>query len=213
MRMERDLDYDNFELQDNPANIWIGYWTLMPVTQIPDLLLLQDAMTPEPQQATTPVTPDMTIPMPQDNTSLGTIPGMVAYNVATVANQAPGFGRRLPVAQAYPMQVRTLVALPQRTPRHGATVEEALLQGATLSCSPWQEANLLNPLLMLMDKHIKMMDALHHLDTTRLQFICESVKALPRERTPTQDPRLTCTTGIRYPTGKHQSPFIVTRVL
>ena len=92
------------------------------------------------------------------------------------------------MASASPMQVGTLVASPHRTPGHGTAAEEALLQGATLPCSPWQEANLLNPPLMLMDNHIKMMDALRHLDTCRLQFICESVEALHRERTLTQVP-------------------------
>ena len=32
------------------------------------------------------------------------------------------------------------------------------------------------------------MDALHHLDSYSLQFICESAEALHRERTPTQAP-------------------------
>ena len=104
--------------------------------QIPDLPPLQDALTLVPQQATTPVTLDVTTPMSQDNTGPGTVPGTAAYNVATVANQAPGFGRGLPVAQASPMQVGTLAALLQRTPRHGTTAEEALLQGATLLCFP-----------------------------------------------------------------------------
>ena len=158
-----DLDYEDFEPQDDPSNIQISYRTPMPVPQIPDLPPLQDALTPVPQ-------PDVTIPMPQDNTSLGTIPGTAAHNVATTANQAPGFGRGLPVARASPMQVGTPVtsALPMqvstpagslhRTLRHSATTEEVLLQEATLPCSPQQEANLLNPPLMLMDNHIKVMD-------------------------------------------------------
>ena len=37
-----------------------------------------------------------------------------------------------------------------------------------------------------MDNHIKMIDALCHLDTSDLQFICESVEALCQERTPVQ---------------------------
>ena len=41
---------------------------------------------------------------------------------------------------------------------------------------------------LLMDNHIKMMDPLRHLDTTGLQFICESVEALHRERMPAQPP-------------------------
>ena len=56
------------------------------------------------------------------------------------------------------MQVETLLALPQRTPMHGITAEEALLQGATLPCSLWQKANLMNQSPLLMDNHIKMMD-------------------------------------------------------
>ena len=70
-----DLDYEDF---DDPANFQIGYLTLTPI--------LQDASTPVPQSAATPAAPDMTIPMPQDNTGLGTVPGMTAHNVATAAN-------------------------------------------------------------------------------------------------------------------------------
>ena len=81
-----DLDYEDFELQDNQDNIQIGYQTPKPVLQIPDLLPLQDASTLVPQPATTPVTPGLTIPMPQDNTGPGTVPGMAAHNVATAAN-------------------------------------------------------------------------------------------------------------------------------
>ena len=76
----------------------------------------------------------------------------------------------------------------QRMPRLTMTIEEALLQGVTLLCSPQQEASLLTPQPMLMDNHIKMMDALQHLDTVGLQFICKSVEALCREITPTQAP-------------------------
>ena len=42
-----DLDYEDFKPQDDPANIQISYWMLMPVTQILDLLPLQD-QTPTP---------------------------------------------------------------------------------------------------------------------------------------------------------------------
>ena len=187
-----DLDYEDFDPQDDLANIQISYRTPMPVMQIPDLPL-QDASTLVPQKATTPVTPDVTIPMLQDNTSPGTIPGTATYNVTTATNQGPGFGRGLRVARASPMQLGTPAASPQRTPGHSTTAEEVLLQGATLPCSPWQEANLLNPMLMLTDNHIKMMDSLYHLDTTGLQFICKSVEALHRERTPTQAPPDYCT--------------------
>ena len=195
-----DLDYEDFELQDDPANIQIGYRTLMPIPQIPDLPPLQDASSPVSQSAANSVAPNVTIPMPQGNTGPGTVPGTTAHNVATAANQAPGFGRELPVARASPMQVGTPApsaspmqvgtpaALLHRMPGHGFAAEEALLQGATLPCSPWQEAHLLNPPVILTDNHIKMMDALCHLDSYSLQFICESAEALHRERMPTQAP-------------------------
>ena len=196
----KDLDYEDFEPQDDPDNIQIGYRTLTPILQIPDLLLLQDASSPASQSATTPAARNVTNPMPQGNTGPGTIPGTTVHNVATAAKQAPGFGRGLPVARASPMQVRTptaspspmqvgtLAPLPHRVPGHRFTAEEALLQGATLPCSLWQEAHLLNPPVTLTDNHIKMMDALCHLDSYGLQFICESAEALHRERMPTQAP-------------------------
>ena len=80
-----DLDYEDFEPQDNPANIQIGYRTLTPVMQIPDLPPLQDASTPASQPATITVTPDVTIPMPQDKSGPSAVPGTVAHNVATMA--------------------------------------------------------------------------------------------------------------------------------
>ena len=134
-----DLDYEDFEPQDDPANIQISYWTPMPVPQIVDLPPLQDAASLASQLATTLVASDVTIPMPQGNTSPGTIPGTTAHNVATAANQAPSFSRGFPVARASPMQVgtppasasliqvTTPAALPHRTPRHAFAAEEALL--------------------------------------------------------------------------------------
>ena len=67
-----------------------------------------------------------------------------------------------------------------------STAEDELLQGATLPCSPWQEASLLNIAtpVELTEGHRKMMDALRCLDNYGLQFICESAQALSRERTP-----------------------------
>ena len=81
-----DLDYKDFDPQDDPADFQIGYRTPMPVPQIPDLPLLQDASSPASQSAATPVAPNVTIPMPQGNTSPGTIPGTTVHNVATTAN-------------------------------------------------------------------------------------------------------------------------------
>ena len=124
-----------------------------------------------------PAAPNVTIPMPQGSTSPSSILGTTVHLVATAANQAPSFGRGLPVARASPMQVGTPLAStslmqvtmpaasPHKTPSHALTTEEELLWGVTLPCSPWQEANLLSPSVVLMDNHIKMMDALHHLDS------------------------------------------------
>ena len=91
-------------------------------------------------------------------------------------------------ASASLIEVTTLAASPHGTPSHALTTEEELLWGATLPCSPQWEANLLSPLVVLTDNHIKMMDTLCHLDSYSLQFICESAEALCRERTPTQAP-------------------------
>ena len=195
-----ELDYDNFDPQDDPANIQIGYRTPTPLPQIADLLPLQDTTSLATPPAAMPAVLNVTIPMPQDSTGPGTVPAPTTHQVATTANRAPGFGRGLPVAQASPMQVGTppvsaspmqvlmLAVSPYRTPGHALTAEEELLQGMTLPCSPRREANLLNPPVVLTDNHIKMMDALCHLDAYGLQFICESAEALHRERMPTQAP-------------------------
>ena len=143
-----DLDYEDFEPQDDPANIQIGYQMPMPIPQIADLPPLQDASSPASQSAATLAASDVTIPMPQGNTSPGTVPGTMVHNVAMAANQAPSFSRGLPVARASlmqvgtplasasPMRVATLAALPHRTPGHMFTAEEVLMQQATLPCFP-----------------------------------------------------------------------------
>ena len=71
-----------------------------------------------------------------------------------------------------------------------STAEDELLQGATLPCSPWREASLLNiaTLVELTEGHQKMMDALRCLDNYGLQFICKSAQALSREQTPVSAP-------------------------
>ena len=134
-----DLDYEDFEPQDDPANIQIGYQTPMPVPQIADIPPLQDATSSASQSATTMVAPDVTIPMPQGNTGPGIVLGTTAHHVATAANRTPGFGRGLPAARALPMQVgtlpvsaspmqvTTLAASLHRTPGHALTAEEELL--------------------------------------------------------------------------------------
>ena len=195
-----DLDYEDFDPQDDPANIQIGYQMPTPLPQVADLPLLQDATSLASQLATTLAAPNVTIPMPKGSTGSDTVLGTTAHHAATAANWAPGFSRGLPVARASPMQVgtlpasaspmqvTTLAALLHGTPSHALTAEEELLWGATLPCSPRWEANLLNPPVVLMDNHIKMMDALHHLDSYGLQFICELAEALHREWMPTQAP-------------------------
>ena len=128
-----DLDYEDFEPQDDPANIQISYRMLTLVPQIADLPPLQDATSSASQSTTTPAALDVTIAMPQGNTSPGTVPGTTAHHVATTANQAPGFARGLLVASASPMQVGTPLAsaspmqvtMPaaslHRTPSHALT--------------------------------------------------------------------------------------------
>ena len=81
-----DLDYEDFEPQDDPANIEIRYQTLTLVPQIADLPLLQDATSSASQLAATPAAPNVTIPMPQGNTGPGTILGTTEHHVATAAN-------------------------------------------------------------------------------------------------------------------------------
>ena len=110
-----------------------------PLPQIADLPPLQDATSSASPSATMPVAPNVTIPMPQGSTSPGTVLGTTAHHVATAANQAPGFGRGLPVARALPMQVgtppasaspmqvTTPVAWLRGTPSHALTAEEELL--------------------------------------------------------------------------------------
>ena len=81
-----DLDYEDFDPQDDPANIQIGYQTLTPLPQIADLPPLQDATSLASPLATTPVAPNVTISMPQGSTGPGTVLGTTAHHVATAAN-------------------------------------------------------------------------------------------------------------------------------
>ena len=71
-----------------------------------------------------------------------------------------------------------------------SAAEDELLKGATLPCSPWWEASLMNMTtpVELMENHRKMMDALRCLDTYSLQFCCESVQAHSWEWTPVRVP-------------------------
>ena len=76
-----DLDYEDFDLQEDLANIQISYLTPTWITQIPDLPPLQDATTPASTPITTLAVPNVTIPMLQD--ALGAVPGAPAGTAAS----------------------------------------------------------------------------------------------------------------------------------
>ena len=146
---ERELASVYLDKDENGEdNIQIGYQTPTPLPQIADLPPLQDATSSETPPAAILAVLNVTIPVPQDSTGPGTVLARTMHQVATAANQAPGFGRGLLVALALPMQVGTpLVSAspmqmsmpavsPYHTPGHTLTVEEELLQGMTLPCSP-----------------------------------------------------------------------------
>ena len=80
-----DLDYDDFNPQDNPADIQIGYRmpTLLPQIDLPPL---QDTTSMASPSAAMPAAPNVTIPMPQGSTGPGTVLGTTAHLVATAAN-------------------------------------------------------------------------------------------------------------------------------
>ena len=112
---------------------------------------------------------------------------MPGYHPMAAVNRAPGFGWGMALSSAFPMQVGMLqvgtpAISPRKTPAHGTTAEEMLLQGSMLLCSPQQEISLLSPPPLLTDNHLKMMESLHTLDAWGLQFICELIEAVWRER-------------------------------
>ena len=233
------LDYDDFELDDDPDNIQIDY-------QMPAPSPAPSPQTSIPPQEDAPMPMSLATTQSQVSTGPGSVPSVMEHT-PTAVNQAPGFGRELPVQRTMPiqvgapqdstspMQVGTLhsLSLPppmssparQITPMQVAplcqtttamrisaltmpmkqsmltypseeasgptsTAEDELLQGATLPCSPWWEATLLNMAtpVELTEGHRKMMDALRCLDNYGLQFICESAQALSREWTPVRAP-------------------------
>ena len=89
-----------------------------------------------------------------------------------------------------PMKLSMLTYSSEEASGPMSTTEDELLQGATLPCSPWWEASLLNIAtpVELTEGHQKMMDTLRCLDNYGLQFICESVQALSQEQTPVRAP-------------------------
>ena len=85
------LDYDNFEPEDNPDNIQIDYQmlALSPLTRIPPL---ED----------TPMSVLLATTQLQASTCPGTVPSDMQC-CSTAVNQAPGFGRGLPVQRTMPI--------------------------------------------------------------------------------------------------------------
>ena len=77
-----DLDYDNFDPQEDPANDQIGYQTPTPIPQIADLPPLQDATSSATPLTTMLAVLNVTISMPQDSTSSSTVPAPTTHQVA-----------------------------------------------------------------------------------------------------------------------------------
>ena len=83
------------------------------------------------------------------------------HHLTAAANRAPGFGQDVALSSTLPMQVGMPqvgmpVTFPQKTPAHGTTAEEILLQRSTLPCLPQQEMSHLSPPPLLTDNHLKM---------------------------------------------------------
>ena len=91
------LDYDDFELDDDPDNIQIDYQmpapspALSPQTSIPPL---EDA----------PMPMSLATTQSQVSTGSGSVPSAMEHT-PTAANQAPGFSRGLPVRRTMPIRV------------------------------------------------------------------------------------------------------------
>ena len=125
------LDYENFALQDNPANIHIGFQMPMPAPE----------EVPKPMASNESTTPKITLNMPR-------------HHLMAAANRAPGFGWGVALSSASPIQVGMPATSPWKTLMHGTTTEEALFCGATLLCTLQQEMSLLSLPPLLTDNHI-----------------------------------------------------------
>ena len=140
-----------------------------------------------PQDSTSPIqvgTPhSLSLPLPKSSPAWQTTPMQVAPPCQTTT-------------AVWISALTTLIKM--STPTYSSeeasglmsTAEDELLKGATLACSPWWEASLLNlvTLVELTEGHRKMMDTLRCLDTYSLQFICKSAQALSQEQTPVRAP-------------------------
>ena len=89
------LDYDDFELDDDPDNIQIDY-------QMPARSLASSPQTSIPplEDAPMPMSPATT--QSQVSTSPGSVPSAMGHS-PTAVNRAPGFGRGLPVRRTRPI--------------------------------------------------------------------------------------------------------------
>ena len=209
------LDYNDFEPEDDPDNIQIDYQTPAPLpasspqTSIPpleDAPMLMSLATTQSEVSSGPgsvpsasvknnanrmgALQDSTSPMQigtPHSLSLPPLTSSPAWQI-TPMQEAP----LCQTTTAMRISASTML-IKLSTPTYSSeeatgpttTAEDELLQGATLPCSPWREASLLNitTLVELTEGHWKMMDALRCLDNYSLQFICESAQALSLERT------------------------------
>ena len=81
-----DLNYDDFDPQQDPDNIQIGYRTPTHPPQIADLPPLQDSISLATPPTTMLAALNVTISMPQVSTSPSTVPATTVHPVATAVN-------------------------------------------------------------------------------------------------------------------------------
>ena len=146
-----------------------------------------------PVQRTIPIR----VGTPQDSTSPMQV-GM-PHSLSLLRPTSSPARQTTPMQVAPPSQTTTAMRISASvTPTYSSqeasdltsAAEDKLLKGATLPCSPWWEASLLNMTtpVELTENHRQMMDTLRCLDTYSLQFICESAQALSQEQTPARVP-------------------------
>ena len=81
-----DLDYDDFDPQEDPDNIQIGFQTPTPPPQIADLPPLLDSTSLATPPTAMLVALNVTIPMPQVSTGPGTVLATTMHPVVTAVN-------------------------------------------------------------------------------------------------------------------------------
>ena len=101
-----------------------------------------------------------------------------------------------------PIKMLTLTYSSEEASGLTSTAKDELLKGATLPCSPWREASLLNMVILveLTEGHRKMMDALRCLDTYSLQVHLQISASPITGMDPSQSPsELPYATSTRHP--------------